>query len=287
MSPARCTGGENHGHGLRASGLLDCSDLQATDPVDAEDDPILGGLVELRGCNRQDIVEKCLLEGGVHLQLDHGRPQLHHHRRGHAVLHGEPGSPGPWELRPTASGSKGAVTEGAFPLLQECLLFAHKAPDLGDVRIVGVRRNERIPLLHPVCQCRVEDSLQKLFVVIRHVLAKARSQAFQEGPTQCYPRFQGLRVTAAGREGTSKLLHFRQVELVQIQVHTLWHLSPLAQLESLRHEHGPPGRAQLHALQGRLLHSHSRHRDARSALSQLEAIQAKLHATVDGMQIRD
>mmetsp|Transcript_28188 Transcript_28188/g.66238 ORF Transcript_28188/g.66238 Transcript_28188/m.66238 type:complete len:287 (+) Transcript_28188:685-1545(+) len=286
MSPARCTGGENHGHGLGACGFLDCSDLQATDPVDAEDDAILGGLVELRGCNWQDIVEKCLLEGGVHLQLHHGRPQLHH-RRGHAVLHGEPGSPGPWELGATAPGSKGAVQEGAFPLLQECLLLTYEASDLGDVRIVGIRRNESIPLLHPVCQCRVEDSLQKLLVVVGHILAKARSQAFQEGPTQGHPCFQGLCVTAAGRESTGKLLHFSQVELVQIQVHTLWHLPPLAQLESLRHKHGPPGRAQLHALQGRLLHSHTRHRDTRPALSQFEAIQAELHTTVDGMQIRD
>mmetsp|Transcript_10807 Transcript_10807/g.20350 ORF Transcript_10807/g.20350 Transcript_10807/m.20350 type:complete len:271 (+) Transcript_10807:724-1536(+) len=86
---------------------------------------------------------------------------------------------------------------------------------------------------------------------------------------------QGARTPAARRQAREAVWP-AQVELVQVQIHTLRHLSPLAQLEPLRHEHGPSGLTQLHAClrlprQG-------------MALRQLKAVQTKLHPAVNGLQ---
>mmetsp|Transcript_10805 Transcript_10805/g.20338 ORF Transcript_10805/g.20338 Transcript_10805/m.20338 type:complete len:303 (+) Transcript_10805:1015-1923(+) len=144
--------------------------------------------------------------------------------------------------------------------------------------MIGVRRDESVAFFRPVALRHLVDIQQQALVLRLHPGKRLLLQALQESLSEKCTCFQRIRAAAARREAAGKAVLRSQRELVQVQVHTLRHLWPLAQLEPLRHKHGPPGLCQLHARHTRLLALDG------VALRQLKAVQTKLHPAVNGLQ---
>mmetsp|Transcript_13537 Transcript_13537/g.32302 ORF Transcript_13537/g.32302 Transcript_13537/m.32302 type:complete len:251 (+) Transcript_13537:643-1395(+) len=234
--PRSCAARENHADGLWDIPLLDRPHLQASDLVDAEDDAVLSDLVELRGGGRQNVLQETLLEGVVHLQLLETKL-----RRGRLCFtlkfHLEAWRPGTWEIQTWVGNRESLVAETQLAALPKRLLLTHHCADLGDVLMIGVRRDESVAFFRPVALRHLVDIQQQALVLRLHPGKRLLLQALQESLSEKCTCFQRIRAAAARREAAGKAVLRSQRELVQVQVHTLRHLGPLPELEALRHEH--------------------------------------------------
>mmetsp|Transcript_47306 Transcript_47306/g.97632 ORF Transcript_47306/g.97632 Transcript_47306/m.97632 type:complete len:545 (+) Transcript_47306:756-2390(+) len=274
--PGRRRCREQHTHLLFAELLFRGTHLEAADVVDAEHSAILRDLLELRGGRRQDVRDQDFAEAVVELDLAQAGLVGDLELGGYAILLDlEARCPRAREVCARVACLEAAVEEVQLAALQQGLLLVDEATELGGVLHVGIRRDERITLACAVALRGAEDLDQQLLVLGLEVVEVLFSQAPQEGPSQGHLGFQGIWTTTAWRQTASEALWLGQVELVQIQIHTLRHLCPLSELEPLGHEHGS----------ARLPQLHTRLALESMALCQLKAVEPELHTTVDGLQI--
>eukprot|EP00438_Fugacium_kawagutii_P004885 Skav232192 [mRNA] locus=scaffold4523:84556:85669:+ [translate_table: standard] len=178
------------------------------------------------------------------------------------------------EVMPCVANLESLVEEVQLAPLEQGVLLVNVAPQFGGVLHVGIWNDEGIAFLGTIALRRLEDLQEDLLVLRLQLIVFACAQTLQESSAQSDLGLQRAWSSTA-RGHAAEAIRFAEVKLVQVQVHTLRHLGPLTQLEALRHEHWSSRLTQLHSslpLQG-------------MALSELKAIQAKLHTSINRLQV--
>eukprot|EP00438_Fugacium_kawagutii_P011225 Skav228655 [mRNA] locus=scaffold2369:145103:146781:- [translate_table: standard] len=192
-------------------------------------------------------------------------------------LHLKSGCPSSWKISTWVCDRKGLVCKALLASVTSRLLLRDQCANLCDVFHVGIWRDEAVSFLGAVALGHIVDVNQQLLMFLFHPRPRLLLQVLQESLSKQSATFQGIWASTAGRQSPTEPFFRGQGKLVQVQVHTLWHLSPLAQLEALRHEQRTAGLRQGNT---RLLLTLQC-----VALCQLKTVQTKLHTAIDGLQV--